>query len=139
MKAKGIASSKRRLATLQRTQARDNARRDVLKAPDLMRGHRPTPREDGALCCSGCYGQPFSPAAFALHLTGAPMLDMHQGAWTTGAFDPWTEAKEKQRAGVAEGDSGEEKALREQQIAAFYDRRGGKARAVDTQVGTFFD
>jgi hypothetical protein len=86
MKVKGIFSSKARRAVFERN-------RDYSAPTDtLLRGHSPIAQPNGSLCCSVCTGF-YSPAAFAKHLTGAPMMDSDAGVYIAGLDDPWLQPR----------------------------------------------
>lgn len=83
MKLQGILSSKGRRVAWERNQA---CRAPVDSRP--MRGHAPTPLENGAIKCS-C-GNTYSPMAFAVHRTGERAeRDAAGGVYTLGPLDTW--------------------------------------------------
>ena len=76
--------------------------------------------DDGSMGCSVCTGR-YSPAAFAKHLTGAPMLDSDHGVYTSGMHDSW-----KARPDVAQQEqvsADPEAEWRARLIEAYYDQR----------------
>lgn len=101
MKLRGINSSKARRVVHERNQS--------VRAPGdpMLAGHKPTPWPDGSLACSGCgTGMRYSPAAFAVHLTGrGGVVDAENGVYTIGPRDPWlaqrTPAAQEQAADAA--------------------------------------
>lgn len=130
MKLRGIKDSKRRRVAYERNQE--------LRAPDgpMLAGHSPSPHADGSLACSGCYRQRYSPAAFAKHLTGAPILDADgNGVFTTGPNDPFLISPERQRKAA-------DAATRAAQVDAFFEeqRRQRMPRVADgVGVSAFFE
>ena len=78
-KLTGIRDSKGRFETFMKNNER--------RGPPAR--HQPVGHAaDGSMGCSVCTGR-YSPAAFAKHLTGAPMLDSDHGIYIAGLSDPF--------------------------------------------------
>jgi hypothetical protein len=130
MKLAGILSSKGRHAVHERNNT------NQMPTEPLLSGHQPVPQPSGAFKCSGCTGL-YSPAAFARHLTGAPIVDGDCGVYITGGNDPWlTRPEESERAAVdAEAE------WRQKLIEAYWLQRDRPTNSIaeGTRMHPFFD
>ena len=107
MKLSGIRSSKSRAIIHEQNESKPPPDRENNL---FAQGHKPIERDGGALGCTGCGTQLYSPAAFAAHLAGKSPRDAVGGVYVTGNTDPWHEhlkrSEGQSEAPFAETDAG---------------------------------
>lgn len=91
---RGIIDSKRRYQRYLHNQG--------LSAPPAdgrldSRLHVPSAGPQGTILCSCAGSLPYSPAAFAAHIAGRPMLDTRDDVYVTGPLDPWAIERERRK------------------------------------------
>ncbi len=135
MKLRGIRSSKSKFTAFK------SAREAGLPpmAPETALDpsvHKPTPRADGSIKCS-C-GLHSSPAAYARHMDGLPMIDAFSSVYVTGQLDPWipTQAPAYQLSAEEQSLA----AMRAESIDLFFkqQKRGRAANVGEGNTSVFF-